>query len=60
MTVNWTALPMRNYFLQFRSNLNIGNWADLPGQVMSSETTASKTDNTGTDMQRYYRVRLAP
>lgn len=60
VTVNWTAVAGKTYFLQFKSSLSDPLWTDLSGAVVATGPTASKTDNPGTDATRFYQVKLAP
>jgi len=58
-TVLWSAVPGRAYRVQYKDNLN-GNWFDLPGQVIATMSTASKSDpDAGNAVRRFYRVLLA-
>jgi hypothetical protein len=55
----WTAEPGRSYRVQFKSELGAAEWTDLPGTIMATGTTASRTDAV-TGAQRFYRVVLVP
>ena len=57
-TITWGAVGGRNYRVQFKSDLNILSWSDLPGDVTGS--TASKTDTTISGAERFYRIVLLP
>jgi len=57
--LTWTAVTNANYRVQFKSDLNATNWADLAGDVQASADTASKSD-TVTPGNRFYRVQVLP
>jgi len=60
VTIEWTAVVGRTYFLQFKPTLDAALWTDVVGGVVAEEGTASKTDNPGVVLQRFYRVKLVP
>lgn len=59
VTLLWTAIPSRNYQVQFKGNLPDTNWFDLGFPVTANGTIATATDTTAA-VQRFYRVRLLP
>jgi hypothetical protein len=59
VTLSWTAVPGRSYRVQYKPDLSAANWIDLPGDILASGNTASKTD-ARTQANRFYRVALLP
>jgi hypothetical protein len=59
VVITWSAVSNGNYRVQFKSILNATNWTDLTGNVLSSGTTASKTD-IKTSINRFYRIQILP
>ena len=59
--LRWTAVSGLTYRVQHKASLSLTNWNDLLGDVMASETNATKLDATadGTT-NRFYRVRVLP
>jgi Tol biopolymer transport system component len=58
-SVIWSASAGRSYRVQYKEDL-AANWSDLPGQVVATGSTASKSDpNAVTASHRFYRVLLA-
>jgi hypothetical protein len=59
-TVNltWSATTGLSYQLQYTTNLN-GNWINLGGPI-TTNGTATATDITPPDSQRFYRLLLLP
>jgi len=59
LTLEWQAIPGWNYRVQYRTDLNSGDWTDLAGDVTAPGLVATKT--TSIDEQiRFYRVRWLP
>jgi outer membrane protein assembly factor BamB len=58
--VTWNSVPGVTYRLLYRTNLNQIGWLELSGDVQATNTSASKTDSTVTDGERYYRVLSLP
>jgi hypothetical protein len=56
----WSAVPGRNYRVQYKESTSDPLWSDLPGDVAATETTGVKEDATVGTGQRYYRVVLVP
>lgn len=60
-TVLWNATPGKSYRVQVKTNLTDPGWADLPGMVTATNSSAFLVDDAaGTETQRFYRVRLSP
>jgi hypothetical protein len=60
-TILWSASPGRTYQVQFKDDLNHGEWTDLAGLVTAHGSTASAVDPfNGTTAQKYYRITLVP
>jgi len=59
VVITWSAVSNGNYRVQYRPFLNATNWTDLTGDVLSSGSTASKTD-IETPTNRFYRVQVVP
>ena len=53
--ITWKAVPGVSYRISYKSNLSETSWSDLPGDVVATGTTASKTDGLSGG-QRFYRV----
>ena len=57
----WYALSNRTYRVQYNGDLSTKNWTDLPGDVLATKATASKSDTSFRGAkQRFYRVVLLP
>jgi len=59
LTLTWSAVPGRNYWLQYKGDLNTATWTDLAPAVLATGPTAKATDTNGA-APRFYRVRLVP
>ena len=59
VVITWSAVSNGTYRLQYKPFLNATNWTDLIGDVLSSGSTASKTD-IKTTTNRFYRVQVVP
>ena len=58
-TLIWSAVPGRNYRVEFKAGLADAGWTDLPGPVTLNGSTGSAFDATASGQaQRYYRVSL--
>jgi hypothetical protein len=57
--ITWSALSNVIYRVQFKTDLTVTNWADLPGNVPATSNSASKTDILTTG-NRFYRVQVLP
>ena len=60
VTIGWSAVAWKTYRVQYKSALNDPSWSDLPGDVTSTGSTATKTDPSISETQRSYRVLLVP
>jgi len=55
--ITWASVSGRVYQLQYSSNLPANTWFTLPGDVTATGTTASKNDDTISNiLMRFYRV----
>ena len=59
VTLTFTTQPGLRYRVQFKDDLADPEWSDLPGDVIATGTTSSKSDSPGVS-QRFYRVMLVP
>lgn len=59
VTITWTSIAGTVYRLQYKTNLTDPTWLSVPGDVVASGSTVSKTDNPGDIQRRFYRV-IAP
>jgi hypothetical protein len=59
VVITWSAVSNGIYRVQYEPFLNATNWTDLIGDVLSSGSTASKTD-IQTTTNRFYRVQVVP
>ena len=60
VTLTWSAVAGQKYRVQHNADLGGTNWVDLSPDVTASGPTASTTDPTTSEAQRFYRVQLAP
>ncbi|PWU19813.1 MAG: hypothetical protein C5B50_05135 [Verrucomicrobia bacterium] len=58
--LSWSAIAGQSYRLQSKTNATDTTWNDLAPDVTASGPTASGTDGSGIDVQRFYRVRALP
>jgi hypothetical protein len=57
----WTSAPGRTYRVQYKDNLALAGWQNLPGDVTATGSTTSKSDTLAEGAtQRFYRVELLP
>ena len=57
--LSWSAVPGRTYRVQFKQSLDDPTWLELPGEVVATATTATKSDVGENDAaERYYRILL--
>jgi hypothetical protein len=54
-TVMWTAVPNRNYVVQFKDSLAAPNWSNASGVVIASSNSETFV-HPSSAAQRYYRV----
>ena len=57
ITLTWSAVPGRSYWLQYKGDLIAASWTDLAPAVLATGPTAKATDTNGAP-QRFYRIRL--
>jgi Tol biopolymer transport system component len=56
-TLLWSAVPGKNYRVQYRDDVTAAGWTDLPVPFVLNGSTASAVDSTASGRgQRYYRV----
>jgi hypothetical protein len=53
---SWNSKTGLVYQLQYKTNLNQADWADLGGAITASNTVLSATNTFGSDSQRFYRI----
>lgn len=59
--VVWSAIPGRDYRVQYKDRVTDPNWSELPFVVTAATTTGHFVDNTASGVaQRFYRVTLVP
>jgi len=58
--ITWASVSNTVYRAQYKTSLTSTNWNDLAPDVTASASTASFTDQPGTDLQRFYRVVMNP
>jgi len=59
-TLDWTAIPGQGYRLQYTLQLENPTWLNVIGDVIATNSSASKTDPEPTSTNRFYRVRVLP
>ena len=57
--LSWTAAPGTTYRLQYKDDLREANWLDA-GETIATSATASVTNTTSGQAQRFYRVQSSP
>ena len=60
VTLTWSAISGMTYRVEYNPNFSTATWSGLPPDVMATGSTASKTDNPSSAIQRFYRVVLLP
>ena len=60
MRLQWNALAGRSYLVQYKNNLVVTSWSNLPPIVDATGALASAIDPFATSAQRYYRIELLP
>jgi uncharacterized repeat protein (TIGR03803 family) len=58
--MTWSSVAGQTYQLQFSPDLESSNWTDLGLPVVATNGVMSDCHSTGTDSERFYRVRLLP
>lgn len=56
--VRWHSVAGRTYRLQYRDRLDVGNWEDIPGDVVAGGAVAEKSESLPATGHRFYRVVL--
>ncbi len=59
-TITWKSLANRTYRLQYRADLNSGDWLDESPDVVGTGTTTVSAVYRGEALHRFYRVILLP
>jgi acyl CoA:acetate/3-ketoacid CoA transferase alpha subunit len=57
VVITWSAVSNATYRVQYETVLDATNWTDLIGDVLASDSTASKID-TKTTTNRFYRLKV--
>jgi uncharacterized repeat protein (TIGR03803 family) len=60
LTLTWSTDVGSTYQLQYKSDLNSGNWLDLGSPVVATGSTLTATDSVANDPHRFYRVAVLP
>lgn len=60
LTISWGSISGVTYRVQYTTNLGGTNWTTLPPDITATGDTASTTDMTEPDVQRFYRVFVLP
>jgi hypothetical protein len=60
VTLTWSTISGMTYRVEYNPNFSTATWSGLPPDVMATGSTASKADNPGSAIQRFYRVVLLP
>lgn len=58
VTLEWEAIPGKNYRVQYKDDLSTATWNDLGDMVVATGPTAFTTDNIANSRQRFYQVLL--
>jgi Tol biopolymer transport system component len=58
--VIWNGNPARNYRVEFKDDLSATAWTPLNAPITWNGTTATVTDSTSTNAQRFYRAAQLP
>jgi len=59
LTLSWTSIPGRQYWVQYTADLSGATWTDLDSGIMATGSVSSKTDII-TTTNRFYRLLVAP
>ncbi len=57
LNFTWSTIPSFGYQLQFTTNLSFGMWSNLGSPITGTNGVTTVFDS-GSDMQRFYRVQL--
>lgn len=60
LNISWAAVPGLKYELQYRTNPAEGNWVNLGGTNIATNSLMQATDTVGPDARRFYRAALLP
>jgi uncharacterized repeat protein (TIGR03803 family) len=60
LNISWVAAPGLKYLLQYRTNLTTGNWVNIGGTNVATNSIMQATDTVGPDVRRFYRAALLP
>ena len=60
LTLTWSTDAGSAYQLQFKSDVNAGNWVNLGSPILATGWTLNATDSVANDPQRFYRVVVLP
>ena len=60
VNLTWSAISGMTYRVEDSPRFSTATWSGLPPDVMATGSTASKTDDPGSAVQRFYRVMLLP
>lgn len=60
VVMTWAAIRGRAYQIQFKTSLNQIAWRPLSGLVRATCDSATYSDTTGSNRQRFYRLTLLP
>jgi uncharacterized repeat protein (TIGR03803 family) len=60
LTLTWSTEVGSTYQLQYKSDVNSGDWVNLGGPILATGSTLSATDSVANDPQRFYRVAVLP
>ena len=58
--VTWSAINGRRYLVHYKANLYDAQWSNAPQDLTASGSTASYTNNVGTNASSLYRIELLP
>jgi YD repeat-containing protein len=59
VTLTWQAVPGKRYRVLYKERLDGSPWVELPGQILATSTTATRSDATAANAtSRYYRIVL--
>jgi uncharacterized repeat protein (TIGR03803 family) len=60
LTLTWSTDAGSTYQLQYKSELNSGDWVNLGSPMTASGSNLNATDSVANDPRRYYRVVVLP
>jgi len=56
VTLTWSAIPGRNYRVEYQPELSPAGWIQLGAVIMANDSTASINDTPPPNGHRFYRV----